>query len=140
VPLLFLMIGNFQSTSYQNTGKAAKVYKGIFFSNVLEAFDQLANLIAEYPEIAALSNFVFVPGSNDPWAGNILPRPPIPSQFVSRLVSKVKNVHFPGNPCRIKYCTKEIVIMREDLMHLMRRNTVTQSDDGGSLEYHVKFI
>lgn len=30
VPLLFLMIGNFQSTSYQNTGKAAKAYKGFY--------------------------------------------------------------------------------------------------------------
>lgn len=103
----------------------------------LESFDQLANLIAEYPEIASTSQFVFVPGSNDPCTGIILPRPPIPSQYVSKLVSKVKNVHFPGNPCRIKYCTKEIVVMREDLMHLMRRNTVTQGLDDRSLEYHV---
>ena len=34
----------------------------------------LANLIREYPELAAKTKFIFVPGPNDPGLGNIFPR------------------------------------------------------------------
>ena len=105
-PLGFVFIGNFQSAPFQNTGQGAKSYRGrfiskiIFFSFKIESFDQLATLIGEFPQLSQESHFVFVPGMNDPWAGTILPRPPIPSTFTSKLSAKIKNVHFASNPCR----------------------------------------
>ncbi|KAI8899654.1 DNA polymerase alpha/epsilon subunit B-domain-containing protein [Globomyces pollinis-pini] len=131
IPLAFIFIGNFQSTPFNYTSQESSAYR--------ESFDQLANLISEFPEIAAQSHFIFVPGPNDPWAGNIVPRPPIPVQYRQKLNAKVKNVHFTGNPCRIKYCTQDIIIFREDLMNTMRRNAIipVTDDQDMPLERHM---
>jgi DNA polymerase epsilon subunit 2 len=131
IPTLFVFIGNFQSTSFVQGSNHTTAYK--------ESFDQLANLIAQYPNIAKKSQFVFVPGFNDPWANSTLPRPPLPSIFTRKLSMKLRNVHFPGNPCRIKYCTQEIIIFREDLMNMMRRNQVLPiaKEQELTLERHV---
>jgi DNA polymerase epsilon subunit 2 len=131
IPTLFVFIGNFQSTPFVCSSLDTKSYK--------DAMDQLANLISEFPKIASNSHFVFVPGCNDPWNGSVLPRPPLPSLFTRRLTSKVRNVHFACNPCRIKYCTQEIVIFREDLMQIAHRNQILSvaEDQQLSLERHV---
>ncbi len=102
IPFAFVFIGSFQSSAYQNTGEAANSLRGMLYHahEALESFDQLANLIADFPDIAKSSHFVFVPGANDPWAGGILPRPPIPNYFHSKIMSKVKNAYFTTNPCR----------------------------------------
>ena len=44
---------------------------------LLGHFQNLANLIAEFPLLAEEGRFVFVPGPRDPGAGNTLPRPPV---------------------------------------------------------------
>jgi DNA polymerase epsilon subunit 2 len=98
-PFMFILIGNFQSSPFVHCASQLKSYKGIS-SFTQDGFEYLANLIADYPVLAKNSHFVFVPGFNDPWSGNILPRPPIPTMFTKQLISKVKNCHFPGNPCR----------------------------------------
>lgn len=133
IPLMFILIGNFKSVPYTYTAESFRSYK--------DTFDQLANLVAEYPEIARNSHFVFVPGPQDPWAGNILPRPPIPKSFTDRITQIITNIYFTGNPCRIKYCSQEIVIFREDLMNIMRRNAMLSvSETEIPLEQHVYFI
>jgi DNA polymerase epsilon subunit 2 len=131
IPILFVLIGNFQSTPFAFGSMEAKIYK--------DAMDQLATLISEFPTIASKSHFVFVPGSNDPWNGSVLPRPPLPQFFTKKLASNIQNIHFACNPCRIKYCTQEIVIFREDLMHIARRNQVLSIAENQqlSLERHV---
>ena len=133
-PLLFILIGNFQSTPFvSNTVDIAK-YR--------ESFDQLANLIAMFPNLAQNSHFVFVPGPNDPWAPDTLPRPPLPTSITNRLRSKIRNVHFPGNPCRIKYFSQDIVIFREDLVNSLIRNAILQPDieNEHKIEYHVQLL
>jgi DNA polymerase epsilon subunit 2 len=109
---------------------------------IYDAFDQFANIVAEFPDIAKKSHFVFVPGPMDPSISNFLPRPPIPKAYTQRVHQKIKNAHFTGNPCRIKYCNQEIVIFREDLMNVMRRNAICplSSQYETSIEQHVNIL
>ena len=139
-PLLFVFIGNFQSTPFVSSAVEIARYR--------EAFDQLAALIAQYPYLASISHFVFVPGPNDPWAPETLPRPPLPSSVVSKLRGKVRNTYFPGNPCRycslirIKYFSQDIVVFREDLVNVLSRNAIFPSDITQDLpiEKHVLLL
>ncbi|CAO3683724.1 unnamed protein product [Umbelopsis ramanniana] len=121
VPLAFILSGNFVSQPLMFSGTESAKYR--------ESFNLLADTIAEFPNLASHSYFIFVPGANDPWAGNTLPRPPIPDFFTARLRQKVKRAIFTSNPARIKYCTQEIVVFREDLLNRLRRNTLIQGDN-----------
>jgi DNA polymerase epsilon subunit 2 len=94
----------------------------------LDAFKKLAELICEFDNIRLTSHFVFVPGMQDPAVGNILPRfvlsfillitqfsisrPPLPANLVQPLRTKLPKCHFATNPCRLRYCTQEIVVFR----------------------------
>ena len=115
-PIAFVFIGNFKSVPYIYNGENSRAYR--------DSFDQLAQLISEFPLLAQQSRFIFVPGPHDPWEGSLLPKHSVSKVFTQRMQSKVKHLHFAGNPCRIRYCTQEIVIFREDLMSMMRRNTL----------------
>ncbi|KAI8333436.1 DNA polymerase alpha/epsilon subunit B-domain-containing protein [Chlamydoabsidia padenii] len=116
IPLAFILIGNFSSEANISSGMEATRYKDNFMA--------LADMIHEFTSIATHSNFVFVPGSRDPWGGNILPQPSIPDIFTSRMRQKVKHLTFATNPCRIRYCTQDIVIFREDILNRLWRNAL----------------
>ena len=81
-------------------------------------------ILSEFPSLRTDSQFIFVPGPNDAWCGNILPRPKIPKFFSGSLIESLENAIFTSNPARIKYCSKEIVIFRDDLQNTMRRNCI----------------
>lgn len=114
LPLAFILIGNFSSKPFVYSG--SEKYK--------DNFSALADLIGEYHDLATHTNFVFVPGPKDPWAGKSLPQSPISPSFVSRMKQKVRKVTFATNPCRIRYCTQDIVIFREDWLQKLSRNTL----------------
>ncbi|KAF1802798.1 DNA polymerase alpha/epsilon subunit B-domain-containing protein [Mucor lusitanicus] len=116
VPLAFIMIGNFSSKSFVYAGSDSDEYK--------DNFSALADLISEFPDLATHSNWVFVPGPKDPWAGKSLPQNPILPSFVNRVKQKARKVTFTTNPCRIRYCTQDIVIFREDWLQKLWRNTL----------------
>lgn len=116
VPLAFIFMGNFSSKAFTYSASQSAEYK--------DCFSALADLIAEYDNLATHSNFVFVPGNKDPWGGNTLPQRAIPPSFVARMKQKVRNVTFTTNPCRIRYCTQDIVVYREDLLNKLWRNTL----------------
>ncbi|KAI8881892.1 DNA polymerase epsilon, subunit B [Backusella circina FSU 941] len=121
-PLAFILMGNFQSTPFNFSDLTQ--YK--------DNFSALADLISEYRELAQHSNFVFVPGSNDPTTmGNTLPRGPIMGPVVERVKQKVKHCYFTTNPCRIRYCTQDIVIYREDLLGRLLRNAILPLNEEG---------
>ncbi|KAI9017107.1 DNA polymerase alpha/epsilon subunit B-domain-containing protein [Gaertneriomyces semiglobifer] len=130
-PLAFIFMGNFMSTPYIFDAASAQTFK--------ECFNTLADLLADFREIAQQSHFIFVPGPHDPWGSNTFPRPGIPDFFTQRLRSKVPKAKFASNPCRIKYCTQEIVIFREDLANRMRRNCIVapSNDLQDPLEKHL---
>ncbi|KAK7835947.1 hypothetical protein U0070_004038 [Myodes glareolus] len=84
----------------------------VMFSDSLKS---LADIICEYPSIHQSSRFVFVPGPEDPGFGSILPRPPLAESITKEFRERVPFSVFTTNPCRIQYCTQEIIIFREDL-------------------------
>ena len=105
------------------------VYWNSASNTCIDNFEALADLIASYPLLTRTTHFVLVPGPLDVTINSVLPRRPILSSFVSRLKSRVPNVHFATNPCRIKFFEQEIVIFREDLMSRMLRNLVGVKPD-----------
>ncbi|XP_036398745.1 DNA polymerase epsilon subunit 2 [Megalops cyprinoides] len=113
-PTCFIFCGNFSSAPYgKNQIKSLK-----------ESLKVLADLICEYPSIHSSSRFVFVPGPEDPGPCTILPRPPLADYITEEFRQKVPFSVFTTNPCRIQYCTQEIVVIREDLVNKMCRNCV----------------
>ncbi|XP_045423712.1 DNA polymerase epsilon subunit 2 isoform X3 [Lemur catta] len=76
------------------------------------------------PSSTTSSRFVFVPGPEDPGFGSILPRPPLAESITNEFRQRVPFSVFTTNPCRIQYCTQEIIVFREDLVNKMCRNCV----------------
>lgn len=113
-PSLFILCGNFNSQPY-----GSNQYK-----TMKESFQAFASLVSEFPSLLESTRFVFVPGPQDPGPGNIIPRPPIPESLVKVVTEKIPLASFTSNPCRIQYCTQEIVIFREDLINKMCRNSI----------------
>lgn len=100
---IFVLMGNFSSNysvaSGSESGKSNAAMVGLF--------DELANIICKFPNIARDGRFILLPGQNDPGlAPQILPRPAIPSYFTGTLRSRVKNIYFASNPCRLRYYSK----------------------------------
>lgn len=141
---MFTQMSELQSikVNAQITGHFSKhnqIYTFLFF--LLDGFNKLAEILMAHADLIHHSKFVFVPGMNDPGPGNLLPRPRIPNFFTSRFSSCIKNVLFTSNPCRIRYCTQEITILREDILARMRRNTLVKpvSSDIDDDRLHVSF-
>ncbi|KIM29152.1 hypothetical protein M408DRAFT_328860 [Serendipita vermifera MAFF 305830] len=121
IPKVFVLCGSFTSGNVSNDVEM-DIYK--------DGFTALGDLITEFPLIRSNSHFLFVPGPNDPWSSDVLPRRPLPSVFTSRLLSKLpKTAVFGTNPCRIKFMGQEIVVYRQDLMGKMMRNLVGVKPD-----------
>jgi len=122
IPKVIVLCGNFSSRGIAQ-GNAAEIRR------YQDNFDSLADLIASYPVVTRYTHFVLVPGPLDLTITSILPRKPLMSSFISRMKSRIPKIHFATNPCRIKFCDQEIVILREDLMARMLRNLVGVKPD-----------
>ena len=105
-PIGFILIGNFSSEPY---GPA-------HYKRTKDAFKQLAALIAKFPLIQQKSHFIIVPGPEDVGPGNVFPRPALPESIQAEFKKKLSFSNFTSNPCRIQFCSKEIVILRDDLL------------------------
>ena len=118
---IFVFMGNFTSkpfsASSSSSGGGSKAMMGYF--------DDLANIITKFPNVAQNGRFVFVPGPQDPGITGALPRSPIPKYFTSTLRSKVKHAIFASNPCRMRYFSKELVFFRDDLVGKMRTRSMS---------------
>ncbi|XP_030637752.1 DNA polymerase epsilon subunit 2 [Chanos chanos] len=127
-PTCFIFCGNFSSTPYgKNHIKSLK-----------ESLRSLADVICEYPNIQNNSRFVFVPGPEDPGPSTILPRPPLAEHITEEFRQRVPFSVFTTNPCRIQYCSQEIVVFREDLVNKMCRNCVRMPS--GNLDIPNHFV
>ncbi|XP_068681901.1 DNA polymerase epsilon subunit 2-like [Montipora foliosa] len=118
-PALFIFCGNFTSEAHGSN----------HYHTLKQSFQTFAKLVSEFPPLIENSRFVFVPGSQDPGPANILPRPPIPSFFTAAVTDKIPLSIFASNPCRIQYCTQEIIVFREDLVNKMCRNSINLPKD-----------
>ncbi|KAI9104668.1 DNA polymerase alpha/epsilon subunit B-domain-containing protein [Phlyctochytrium arcticum] len=115
-PLAFILMGNFMSTPYLFDSTSLETYT--------QCFNTLSDLLSEFKDLAKTSTFIFIPGPSDPWNGKTVPRPPIPVGLTGKLVQKCPGVKFMSNPCRIKYCTLEMMFFREDLAKTLRRGAI----------------
>lgn len=95
LPTLFVLMGNFTSSKALGSGLSRRRLQ-----NFKECFDELANLILKYPKLAEYSQFILVPGPDDPCASLSLPRHPLMQSIVRDLCERVPNVVCATNPCR----------------------------------------
>lgn len=137
IPTAFVLMGNFMSAAPQHVSggyhAAATAQRDLF--------KVLGEVLAEHPDLLGRSKFVFVPGPNDPAYPNVLPRPELPpfvqeGLFQAEGAKKVasalrKACVFATNPCRIQYCSQEIVVLREDVVSKVCRNCLYMPPDHG---------
>ncbi|XP_046874351.1 DNA polymerase epsilon subunit 2 isoform X1 [Hypomesus transpacificus] len=158
-PTCFIFCGNFSSAPYGKTqitslkGEGLKILISAVYITLLsrlilssgllfeESLKLLADAICEYPSIHNSSRFVFVPGPDDPGPSTILPRPPLADHITEEFRQRVPFSVFTTNPCRIQYCSQEIVVLREDLVNKMCRNCVRMPSNNLDIPNHfVKTI
>ena len=125
-PTAFILMGNFCSTPFGATKN----------QKLRASFKALGDILVKYPDLLEKSQFCFVPGPQDPGPGNVLPRPPLPAFVTQGLTDRVKNAHMCSNPCRIQFCTREIVIFREDILNKMSRHCVRFPSDELDMPNH----
>ncbi len=73
---------------------------------------------------------VLVPGPWDVGYAGVLPQAPLLVPLVTALRDKVPNIVFASNPCRIRWCTQEIVVFRYDLQLEMLRQHILGGGHG----------
>ncbi|XP_043201111.1 DNA polymerase epsilon subunit 2-like [Amphibalanus amphitrite] len=112
-PTAFVMMGNFTDAP-----RDANSYR-----ELRKHFTTLAEMITKVPELRE-SRFVFVPGPTDPGIAPILPRPPLSAYISEEFRRRVPNSEFTTNPCRIQFCTQEMVIFREDVLSKLCRHGI----------------
>lgn len=137
-PKMVVLMGNFLSHPFgQQVDDVATLADG---------FTELGKMIvAEFPQMTGECMFVIVPGTNDPGPGNVLPRPPMPKYVMKGFIDVIgqERVYLGTNPCRIRYMTQEIVLLRDDLMQKMVRHCAVKPDfaeSGKMSEHFVKSI
>ncbi|CAK9807637.1 DNA polymerase epsilon subunit 2 [Anthophora plagiata] len=129
-PIAFVLCGRFLSfpTNISSTQK------------LKEGLKDLTDVIMEYPSIKQTSKFIFVPAPDDVGAPKILPRSPLPKHLTEYFRKNIPGAIFATNPCRIQYCTKEIVVFREDILSKMCRNTLLFPQKGNIYDHYAKSI
>lgn len=70
------------------------------------------------------------------WNIFFIHRMPLPKIITEDFQRKIPSSVFTSNPCRIQYCTQEIVVIREDLVSKMCRNTI-HFPTSGEIPEHV---
>lgn len=106
-------------------------------SGLRSKFAQLADIIDATFTLKNETDIVLVPDLEDPTSANIIPRPPLPTTIVQDLLKKNKRIILASNPCRLQYCTQQIVVCRLDLLRKLCRNTI-KFPDSGQLSDHVR--
>ncbi|XP_054011189.1 DNA polymerase epsilon subunit 2 [Hylaeus anthracinus] len=129
-PIAFVLCGHFLSFPANITS----------IQKLKDGFKELADLILQYPAIKESSKFIFVPALEDVGAPKILPRSPLPKNLTEYFRKNIPGAIFATNPCRIQYCTKEIVVLREDILTKMCRNTLHFPQEGNIYDHYAKSI
>ncbi|XP_012153636.1 DNA polymerase epsilon subunit 2 [Megachile rotundata] len=129
-PIAFVLCGHFLSFP-ANITSAHKLKEGL---------KDLRDMIMQYPSIKESSKFIFVPASDDVGSPKILPRSPLPKYITENFRKNIPGAIFTTNPCRIQYCTKEIVVIREDILTKMCRNTLNFPHTGNIYDHYAKSI
>ncbi|XP_058812218.1 DNA polymerase epsilon subunit 2 [Topomyia yanbarensis] len=114
-------------------GPFAKLNENVY--SLKGRFQALGDILAGCERLKMETDVVLVPSCDDPAAANILPRPPLPECLVGDLKKRYPRVVLASNPCRLQYCTQQIVVCRADLVTKLCRNTI-YFPKSGQLEDH----
>jgi DNA polymerase epsilon subunit 2 len=117
IPLTFVLMGSFISTPFPGNG----------YSTTYKAhWDDLADLLSQFPRLTSSCAFIFLAGPNDPWTTvpGCFPLKGIPDVFTNRVRKICQDVRFVSNPCRLGYFTQEICLFRYDVADPLIRNRV----------------
>lgn len=128
---------------YNECPPVAIILMGPFLKNVLNPF-QLKSKLTAFGEMIANNcnaikketDIVLLPSLEDPVSPVILPRPPLPAKICANFKRLLPRTVLASNPCRLQYCTQQIVICRADLVTKLCRNTINFPQHG-KLEDHV---
>ncbi|KAK0406234.1 hypothetical protein QR680_018449 [Steinernema hermaphroditum] len=112
-PSAFIFIGNFCSRPEYNKSDEL----------IYEGFKKLARVLDLQKAFYANTDWIFVPGPEDPGLSQVLPRPGMDQEYFD-LLSEIPNVSFVTNPVRLQYANQEISICRADLIDKMCRNPI----------------
>ncbi|KAF5292819.1 hypothetical protein FQA39_LY13864 [Lamprigera yunnana] len=125
-PIAFVFLGNFIEEC-QGLDKMDSLKK---------LFKQFGDLLSNFPELIRSSKFVFVPGMRDPCNLHILPRFPLPSTLTDEFKKVVPNAIFTTNPCRLQSYTREIALVRADILNKLIQGSLykPEKDD------HTNFV
>lgn len=129
-PYAFILCGNFLTEPKY----------GLRCEEYYECFKKLADLICQFSLIKENSHFIFVPGPLDSGFVKIYPRSGLLDHYTDYIRKKVKNCHFTSNPCRIQFCSRQIVVFREDILQKMMRNAIKLPDTNTITEDFAKTI
>lgn len=137
-PLAIIMTGSFSSKPLVPTSTSTSTisHSEEYKSN----FDNLASILAEFPNIIRSCKFVLIPGKNDPWQStyslgstqlNTIPGRPLPHLFVARLERLLPkgNLILAWNPTRINFLSQEIVIVKDEYINKFKRNDIVFAND-----------
>lgn len=122
VPIAVILMGNFISPP-----------NSIHVNLYIDAFSRLGKLWSE--TLFNKTKLIIVPGPLDPSPiKDILPKPAISNviqkAFYSQLpgISKsaevFPDIYFTTNPTFVRYCSKQIVIFREDIVNRLKRHSI----------------
>ncbi|CAI2350540.1 unnamed protein product [Caenorhabditis sp. 36 PRJEB53466] len=117
-PVAIILCGNFCSRPRQ-TDTIDLLDRG---------FRWLANQLSSLKNEYAKTQFIFVPGPDDPFVDTVLPRPHLPS-LLFKHVSPIISCTFASNPCRIQFASLEIVVFRANMIKKMCRHAINEIVD-----------
>lgn len=105
-----------------------------------QRFQALGEILASYESLKRETDVVLVPSSEDPTIANILPRPPLPDHLTADLKKYYPRLILATNPCRLQYCTQQIVVCRSDLVTKLCRNTIHFPKSGQLADHFARTL
>jgi DNA polymerase epsilon subunit 2 len=109
---LFCLMGNFCSQFHLHSGEA-----------VHQALEELAHLIARFPNLSQRAHFCLVPGPND-GVGHCLPYSWPKSLSTMPCWNKIKKVQLTSNPAKIFWNGTAMTIFRHNVLSLMQQQQI----------------
>lgn len=110
-PVCIVLMGPFSTTGFN-------------LYDLVPLFKQLAEAANGCDQLKKETDLILVPHIHDPIASGILPRPSIPPALCADLLKAWPRTKLMSNPCRLQYCSQQILIFRMDLLARMGRNTI----------------
>eukprot|EP00127_Corallochytrium_limacisporum_P005059 Clim_evm14s198 gene=Clim_evmTU14s198 len=143
-PDVYIFCGPFLSTnSGMSVGNiSARHDRHHAMHRLQKALAHFGRLLDRHKSLIQDVKMYYVPAMSDPGMGSVMPRPPIPAFVTEQFRKKFPTAEFTTNPCRIRWMTQEIVVVRHDTFNRLRRNvkikttaddSMTEADDGEQL-------